>query len=121
MDEKLLQHILTNLLSNAVKYSPQGGTINFELFCNPNEVIFRIQDHGLGIPSHEQTNLFNPFERGSNVGQISGTGLGLAIVKNCVDLHGGTILVESEVGVGTTFTITFPSPSQIVENSNQSQ
>ena len=110
MDEKLLQHILTNLLSNAVKYSPQGGTINFELFCNPNEVIFRIQDQGLGIPPDEQTNLFNPFERGSNVGQISGTGLGLAIVKNCVDLHGGTILVESEVGVGTTFTVTLPAP-----------
>ena len=113
LDEKLLRHILNNLLSNAIKYSPQGGTVNFDLVCKPGEAIFRIQDYGIGIPVADQAQLFNSFHRASNVGTISGTGLGLAIVKKFVDLHGGQIAVESEVGVGTTFTVTFPLNQQV--------
>jgi PAS domain S-box-containing protein len=108
MDEKLLGHIFTNLFSNAIKYSPQGGTIKFDLICNQESAIFRIQDHGIGIPEQDLPQLFESFGRASNVGTIPGTGLGLAIVKKCVDLHGGNITVESEVGVGTTFTVTLP-------------
>jgi PAS domain S-box-containing protein len=108
MDEKLLRHILGNLLSNAIKYSPQGSTINFELTSQQGEVIFHIQDRGIGIPASEQAQLFNSFYRASNVGTISGTGLGLAIVKKSVDLHGGEISVASAVGVGTTFKVTLP-------------
>ncbi len=120
MDERLLQHILTNLLSNAIKYSPQGGKINLELVCQQKEVIFRIQDSGFGIPAAEQARLFRPFERGSNIGNISGTGLGLAIVKNCVDIHGGKITGESEVGVGTTFTVTLPCSGTQLNGSKMS-
>ena len=108
MDEKLLRHILNNLLSNAIKYSPEGSTINLDLVCEQGEAIFRIQDRGIGIPEADRAQLFNSFHRASNVGTISGTGLGLAIVKKSVDLHGGKITFESEVGVGTTFTITLP-------------
>ncbi len=108
IDEKLLGHIVTNLLSNAIKYSPKGCTIQFDLICNASEAVFRIQDTGIGIPTEDLEKLFDSFRRASNVGTIQGTGLGLAIVKNCVDLHRGTIAVESEIGVGTTFTVTLP-------------
>lgn len=108
MDEKLLRHILGNLLSNAIKYSPSGGIVNFDLICEQQEAIFRVQDRGIGIPTADQANLFGSFHRATNVGTISGTGLGLAIVKKSVDLHGGKIGAESEVGVGTTFIVIIP-------------
>ncbi|MUG94065.1 response regulator [Scytonema sp. UIC 10036] len=108
MDEKLTYHILTNLISNAIKYSPEGGTVRVELVLADSQVIFRIQDEGIGIPAACQENLFTAFHRAKNVGKIPGTGLGLAIVKKCVDLQGGQITVESEVGKGTTFTVKIP-------------
>lgn len=108
LDEKLLRHIFTNLLTNAVKYSPQGGKISFDLFCLQGEAIFRIQDEGIGIPEIEQENLFNSFQRASNVGQIPGHGLGLSIVKQYVELHGGEITLVSKEGVGTTFIVSIP-------------
>ena len=117
MDEQLLRSILTNLLSNAVKYSPDGGKIHLELVCEHESVTFRIQDEGIGISAADQAKLFNTFHRGNNVGKIAGTGLGLAIVKNCVELHGGTIFVESEVGAGTTFIVTLPLHHQVYSNS----
>lgn len=108
LDEKLLRHILTNLLSNAVKYSPQGGTVHFDLLCRNTEVIFLVKDQGIGIPLEDQKQLFESFYRAKNVGTIPGTGLGLTIVKQSVDLHGGKIEVTSDVGLGTTFTVTLP-------------
>lgn len=112
LDEKLLRHILINLLSNAIKYSPQGSTVNFDLVCQDGEVIFQIQDEGIGIPPEDQERLFESFHRAANVKSIPGTGLGLAIVKRCVDIQGGAIAVASEVGVGTTFTVTLPVVSK---------
>jgi PAS domain S-box-containing protein len=108
MDEKLLRHILTNLLSNAIKYSPENEPIYFDLIYQQQTAIFRIKDQGIGIPKEEQHQLFNSFHRASNVGSISGTGLGLAIVKKAVDLHSGEIQLESEIGIGTTFTVILP-------------
>lgn len=113
IDEKLLRPILSNLLSNAIKYSPQGGTIHFDLICQLGEAIFHVQDQGIGIPKVDQAQLFESFHRASNVGSIVGTGLGLAIVKKSVDSHGGKIAVQSEVGVGTTFTVTLPFSNQV--------
>jgi signal transduction histidine kinase len=107
-DESLLRHILGNLLSNAIKYSLPGGIVRFELIGQEKTVIFRIQDSGIGIPQEDQKRLFQPFQRADNVGTIPGTGLGLAIVKKCVDAHGGEIIVNSQVEVGTTFTVTLP-------------
>jgi PAS domain S-box-containing protein len=108
MDVKLLRHIITNLLTNAVKYSPSGSLITFDLLCENGETRFKITDQGIGIPEEDCKRLFEPFHRAVNVGNISGTGLGLAIVKKSVDLHGGTISVESIVGVGTTFIVAIP-------------
>lgn len=110
MDEALLRPILTNLLSNAVKYSPQGGIVKFSLSYTADQksVIFQIQDPGIGIPDRDLSQLFESFFRASNVGTIPGTGLGLAIAKRCLDVHQGHIAVASEVGTGTTFTLTLP-------------
>ncbi|BAY76961.1 response regulator receiver sensor signal transduction histidine kinase [Nostoc linckia NIES-25] len=107
-DESLLRHILVNLLSNAIKYSLPGGMVRFELIGQEKAVIFRVQDWGIGIPEENQKRLFEPFHRADNVGSIPGTGLGLAIAKKCVEAHGGNIVVNSHVGVGTSFTVTLP-------------
>lgn len=109
-DEKLLRHIFGNLLSNAIKYSPQGGRVLFQVRPDGDgTTVFRVQDQGIGIPPEEVGHLFESFHRASNVGSIQGTGLGLAIVKNAVERHGGTIAVESRLGLGTTFTVRLPS------------
>ena len=107
-DEKLLWQILTNLLTNAIKYSPQGGDVLFELICQPHQGIFCIQDSGIGMSLTDQKNLFSPFERGKNAGNIPGIGLGLAIVKKCVDLQAGSLDFDSKLGYGTTFRVTLP-------------
>jgi PAS domain S-box-containing protein len=108
-DEKLLRHIFGNLLSNAIKYSPQGGRVRFEVRADGSDTVFRVRDEGIGIPPEEIGHLFESFHRASNVGGIQGTGLGLAIVKNAVDMHGGSIAVESRLGAGTTFTVRLPA------------
>lgn len=108
IDAALLRHILSNLLSNAVKYSPENSRIIFRVFAQGKSLIFQVQDQGIGIPSQDYQHLFETFYRARNVGKIQGTGLGLAIVKKCVDLHGGTIQIDSEVGRGTTVTVSLP-------------
>lgn len=108
MDESLLQHILRNLLSNAVKYSPEGSHISLELGYTGEDVYLKIADQGIGIPDSDQARLFDSFHRASNVGTISGTGLGMYIVKQAVEQHGGTVKVESQEGIGTTFVVMLP-------------
>lgn len=108
MDKKLLRQILTNLLTNAIKYSPQSGEIAFSLVLEAQTVCFSVQDWGLGIPAEDQAHLFESFHRAANVGNIQGTGLGLSVVQRCVELHGGTITVHSQVGEGSTFVVQLP-------------
>ncbi len=130
LDRQLLYHILNNLLSNAIKYSPDGGTISLVFYIEElpktgnlpslinadtseqnsiyEQLIIQVQDSGIGIPEPDMELLFEPFHRCSNVQQIKGNGLGLSIVKKAVELQGGTITVNSEVGVGTTFTVSLP-------------
>ena len=114
-DKKLLRQIITNLLTNAIKYSPNHNPVNFSLTKTDNKLIFKISDHGIGIPETDQVKLFESFHRASNVGNIAGTGLGLSIVKKCVDLHQGKISVESQIGKGTTVTVSIPYLQQIAE------
>jgi len=104
-DEALIRHILTNLITNAVKYSPEGQTVELTVGREGRDVVFRVIDQGIGIPAEDQKRLFEAFYRGQNVGETPGTGLGLLIVKRAVDLHEGSIQVESEMGRGTTFTV----------------
>ncbi|MEY3401904.1 MAG: hypothetical protein RLZZ86_1519 [Cyanobacteriota bacterium] len=108
VDKKLLRQIITNLLTNAIKYSPDHNLVNFSLSRKDNQLIFKIIDHGIGIPATDQVHLFEYFQRGSNVGTLPGTGLGLSIVKKCVDLHQGEITFHSELGKGTVFTVILP-------------
>jgi signal transduction histidine kinase len=108
LDPVLLQSILTNLLTNAIKYSPQGGEITLSVTCTGNNVTFAVQDRGIGIPPEYQAKLFQRFARAENVDKIKGAGLGLSIVKSLIDLHKGEIKVDSQVGEGTTFTVTLP-------------
>jgi PAS domain S-box-containing protein len=107
-DERLLRHIFTNLLTNAVKYSDVGRVVRFELRRDEGEIVCYIRDRGIGIPDADREWLFNAFHRGHNVSDRPGTGLGLVIVKRCVDLHGGSIKVESKLGEGTTMTVRLP-------------
>ena len=111
LDKKLLNHILTNLLTNACKYSPSNSTVDFRVDFRDSELKFTISDRGIGIPSEDVPKLFNSFYRASNSQGYQGTGLGLAIVKEYVEFHQGTISVESELEVGTTFTVTIPVAS----------
>jgi PAS domain S-box-containing protein len=108
LDKKLLRLILINLFSNAAKYSLDGSTIRVNLICRQKEVVFRVEDKGIGIAQEDQPQLFEAFYRGSNVSTVSGTGLGLAIVKRAVELHHGSIAVESELGAGSAFIVKIP-------------
>jgi len=107
VDTKLTNHILSNLVGNAVRYSPAGTTVTVKLRIDETAFTFLVIDEGIGIPEAEREHVFEPFARGSNVGQISGTGLGLNIVKRYTELMGGTIeLLPAERG--TTFSVRIP-------------
>lgn len=108
IDRKLVRQILFNLLSNALKYSFPGSDIRFEIQIESQNIRFDVIDRGIGIAAADQVKLFESFHRGSNVNTIQGTGLGLSIVKRCVELHGGTIDLVSEINVGSTFTVNLP-------------
>jgi signal transduction histidine kinase len=110
-DSIRLQRALSNLLENAVKYSPQGGTIRVVLHRDTHHAVavLRVKDDGLGIPEADLPRIFDRFRRGSNVmGGIAGTGIGLASVRQIVEEHGGTISVESQVGLGTEVKVRLP-------------
>lgn len=108
-DKALVVRMLTNLLSNAVKYSPEQSLITVRLKLDRGDAVLQVTDQGIGIEQDEQKYIFEPFYRSRGViDQVGGTGLGLSIVKDCVDLHGGTISVESAQGQGSTFTIRLP-------------
>jgi signal transduction histidine kinase len=107
-DERLLRHIFTNILVNAVKYSSPGSAVEFTVAREKHQAFCRVRDHGIGIPEEDLERLFTAFHRGRNVGPVSGSGLGLVIVKRCVELHSGSIRVESKPGEGTTVTVHLP-------------
>jgi signal transduction histidine kinase len=108
LDEKLLRHILSNLLSNAVKYSPTGSTVSLLLAERDGQAVIEVRDQGIGIPVQDQARLFESFHRASNVGTRQGTGLGLVIVKKAVELHGGSISIDSKVDAGTRISVRLP-------------
>lgn len=107
-DPKLVKHILHNLLSNALKYSAAGALIRLAIKKRQDHWKIIVEDTGIGIPADEIGHLFEPFHRARNAQSYSGTGLGLAIVKDYVDIHGGTITVESEESKGSKFTVQLP-------------
>ncbi len=107
VDTNLFNHILSNLLGNAVRYSPNGTNISVMLDIGEQAFSLTVADEGIGIPEAERERVFEPFARGSNVGQINGTGLGLNIVKRYAELMGGRIdLLPTERG--TAFRVMLP-------------
>jgi two-component system phosphate regulon sensor histidine kinase PhoR len=106
-----LRRLLANLVSNAVKYSSAGSSVDLSLEGSRDEVVFTCVDHGLGISDEDRQQLFTEFFRSTNPEALQrpGTGLGLAIVARIAARHGGQIHVESELGVGTTFRVRFPT------------
>jgi PAS domain S-box-containing protein len=107
IDGRLMRQVVTNLISNALKYSGEQP-IHVTIKRSNKQVVLTVIDQGIGIPPDDLKRLFEPFHRATNVGTISGTGLGLSIAKQAVELHGGAIRVESEVNVGSTFTVLLP-------------
>jgi PAS domain S-box-containing protein len=132
LDKNLLKIVLVNLLGNAIKYSPSDSTIELVVSCqndyppgilNPeclfpkgdysadmlqDRLILQIKDQGIGIPWEEQTKIFEPFHRSSNVGDLPGNGMGLAIAHKLVELQGGKIVLQSQLETGSTFTVILP-------------
>jgi GAF domain-containing protein len=109
-DERKIKQILLNLLSNAVKFTPEGGRIGIEARQADGSVEISVCDTGVGIAPDDQPKIFEEFRQvGSDYAhKIEGTGLGLTLAKKFVELHGGKIWVESEVGQGSRFTFTLP-------------
>ncbi|MES2446721.1 MAG: PAS domain-containing sensor histidine kinase [Bacteroidota bacterium] len=107
LDQNLLKNCIINLISNAIKYSGEDTMIQFNSIVNEHELIIDVKDNGIGIPATEMNNLFEPFFRAHNTGDIPGTGLGLNIVRRYVGLMNGTCTCTSEQNVGTTFRLQF--------------
>jgi signal transduction histidine kinase len=109
-DPDRLRQVFTNLLSNAIKYAPDAKTVEVEFSACDEAVTIRVTDHGLGIPREQRDKIFERFYRAAGFRQsaIPGLGMGLYIVAEIVKRHGGTITVDSEVGKGSTFTVTLP-------------
>lgn len=115
-DDKLLRQVFSNLISNAMKYSPAGTSIWIKGWVEePRNIVISIRDEGVGIPKEEQNKLFERFFRASTSTGIAGTGIGLHLVKHLIDMHKGTILIQSEIGKGTEFIVTLP----IVQHATQ--
>jgi signal transduction histidine kinase len=107
-DERRLRQILFNLLSNAVGFSPEGATVTLLAERRPNAVFFSVTDHGPGIPPEAMDKVFDWFETDSMGSQHRGPGLGLSLVRSFVELHGGTVTIDSVSGRGTIVTCAFP-------------
>jgi signal transduction histidine kinase len=108
-DERKIKQVVFNLLSNAVKFTPDGGQIDVSAHVDGEDVLIAVRDTGVGISLEDQERLFEEFRQvGETSRQVEGTGLGLALSKRFVELHGGRIEVESDVGVGSTFTVHLP-------------
>ena len=109
-DERKIKQILLNLLSNAVKFTPEGGRVDVDAVSSDGVVEISVSDTGIGIAPQDQETIFEEFRQvGTDYAQKrEGTGLGLTLTRKFVELHGGKIWVESELGRGSTFTFTLP-------------
>lgn len=108
-DPNRLEQVLVNLLTNASKFTPEGKNITLRAKKRNNSLMIEVQDSGIGISKENQAHLFQPYYRvESDRQRYPGLGLGLALAKQIVELHGGKIWVESELGKGSTFAVSLP-------------
>jgi signal transduction histidine kinase len=110
-DPQRLGQVLTNLIGNALKFTPRGGSVRVVLSPRNRGARIQVIDTGVGIDAAELPKIFDRFYRGSRANEArgSGSGLGLAIVRSVVEMHGGRVMVESQIGTGSTFTVTLPN------------
>lgn len=116
-DRKLLLQMLHHILLNAIEFSPLSSPIMVTILEHEHHVSIEVYDFGIGIPADEQSRVFEPFYRGSNIGEVSGLGVGLSIARASAEAHGGTIQVESALNQGTRVTIRLPkvAPQETTE------
>ena len=113
MDKGILRRILSNLLSNAIKYSPPDADVSLTVTRRDDSILLQVDEHGEGIAEDEVERIFERYYRVSDTARVDGTGLGLLIVKAAVEAHHGTIRVESQLGVGSSFIVNLPaSPAE---------
>lgn len=116
-DPQRIGQVVANLVANAVKFTPRGGSVSVDVAATPEGARIEVVDTGVGIDAAELPHIFERFYRGSraNEARSSGSGLGLAIVRSIVDMHGGSVEVESHVGSGSRFAVTLPRDPRLVE------
>ena len=109
-DERKVKQAVLNLLSNAVKFTPDGGRVEVQAHRNTGKVEISVRDTGIGIAPEDQQAVFEEFRQVGRdyTKKAEGTGLGLALTKRIIELHGGSLRLESALGKGSTFTITMP-------------
>jgi signal transduction histidine kinase len=114
-----IEQVLANLLGNAIKFTPEGGTLTLRAYRQGNGVVTEVQDTGIGIPRADQERIFDRFVQvdSSLTRGYEGSGLGLAIVKQLVELHGGVVSVESELGRGSCFKFWLGQPAEVLDRS----
>lgn len=112
-DRGRIDQVISNLLTNALKYGA-GRPISITLSTDRENAVLRMKDQGIGIAEKDQIRIFERFERAISANEVSGLGLGLYIVRQILELHGGSIFVQSRLGEGSEFTVTLPLQSQIV-------
>jgi signal transduction histidine kinase len=112
-DERRLKQALFNLVSNALKFTPSGGSVTLAARRERDRVALVVADTGVGVPREDQARIFEKFERGNPQARQSGPGLGLSLVKSFIELHGGTVDLDSKPGSGTTVTCWLHDRSEI--------
>ena len=123
-DERRVRQVVFNLVSNAVKFTPAGGRVDISACADDGQVEIAGADAGPGIPAGDLERIFEEFEQSADGKRVEGTGLGLPLSRKLVELHGGRLWVESEVGRGSTFRFTLPlrvsEPFSVLTNSGKS-
>ena len=122
-DPQRIGQVVANLVANAVKFTPRGGSVTVDVEPTPRGARIEVADTGVGIDPAELPHIFERFYRGSQANEArgSGSGLGLAIVHSIVDMHGGTVEVESRVGAGSRFVVTLPRDPRLIEGTPAAQ
>src|SRR5262245_35783123 len=120
-DERKVKQILVNLLSNAVKFTPEGGRVSVSTWTTDDVITIAVRDTGIGIAPEDQATIFEEFRQvgRDDARKQEGTGLGLTLAKKFVELHGGRIWVQSQVGQGATFSFTLPVQPEGRSSSDQ--
>jgi len=113
-DPNRIAQVLDSLLSNAIKFSPDGGDVTLRIAARDGDVVIEVQDHGIGIAREKMPRIFERFYQadGPTTRRFGGVGIGLAIVRQIVELHGGTVEVESTPGKGSTFRVRLPAAEE---------